>query len=163
MRKVRGRPQSAPPAFILRWIKDYIGSVEILTRRCKFTLGGHRPAGKLETMGAHNQTRYHALYLAARDPRVLVRKLAISVAAYALSLIDLIADFVPVLGYLEDSDAPSVVTNVRYWHKADISPLADYFAAYTMQWLSRINCGYLDLPLVAHHLERHVGPRSAQP
>jgi uncharacterized membrane protein YkvA (DUF1232 family) len=46
----------------------------------------------------------HALYLAARDPRVpwYAKVLAIAVAAYALSPIDLIPDFVPVLGYLDD-------------------------------------------------------------
>ncbi|MGA7666171.1 MAG: DUF1232 domain-containing protein [Pseudolabrys sp.] len=46
----------------------------------------------------------HALYLAARDPRVPwhAKALAIAVAAYALSPIDLIPDFVPVLGYVDD-------------------------------------------------------------
>jgi uncharacterized membrane protein YkvA (DUF1232 family) len=46
----------------------------------------------------------HALYLAGRDPRVpwWVKTLALLVAAYALSPIDLIPDFVPVLGYLDD-------------------------------------------------------------
>jgi uncharacterized membrane protein YkvA (DUF1232 family) len=46
----------------------------------------------------------HALYLAARDPRVpwYAKALAIGVAAYAASPIDLIPDFVPVLGYLDD-------------------------------------------------------------
>ena len=45
-----------------------------------------------------------ALWLAARDPRVpLTAKLvAGAVAAYALSPIDLIPDFIPVLGYLDD-------------------------------------------------------------
>jgi uncharacterized membrane protein YkvA (DUF1232 family) len=45
-----------------------------------------------------------ALYLAVRDPRVPwpVKLLAGLVAAYALSPIDLIPDFVPVLGYLDD-------------------------------------------------------------
>lgn len=45
-----------------------------------------------------------ALWLAARDPRTpLAAKLAAgAVAAYALSPIDLIPDFVPVLGYLDD-------------------------------------------------------------
>ncbi|WP_207483388.1 YkvA family protein [Arenibaculum pallidiluteum] len=45
-----------------------------------------------------------ALWLAARDPRVpLPAKVAAAlVAAYALSPIDLIPDFVPVLGYLDD-------------------------------------------------------------
>lgn len=45
-----------------------------------------------------------ALWLAARDRRVpLYAKLvAGAVAAYALSPIDLIPDFIPVLGYLDD-------------------------------------------------------------
>lgn len=45
-----------------------------------------------------------ALWLAARDPRVpLTAKLvAGAVAAYALSPVDLIPDFIPVLGYLDD-------------------------------------------------------------
>jgi len=44
------------------------------------------------------------VYFAARDPDtpVLVRFLAIIVAAYALSPIDLIPDFIPVIGYLDD-------------------------------------------------------------
>jgi uncharacterized membrane protein YkvA (DUF1232 family) len=46
----------------------------------------------------------HALYLASRDPRVpwYTKALAIMVAGYALSPIDLIPDFIPVLGYLDD-------------------------------------------------------------
>ena len=45
-----------------------------------------------------------ALWLAARDPRtpILAKIAAAVVAAYALSPIDLIPDFVPVLGYLDD-------------------------------------------------------------
>jgi uncharacterized membrane protein YkvA (DUF1232 family) len=46
----------------------------------------------------------HALYLSARDPRVpwYAKAVALAVAAYALSPIDLIPDFIPVLGYLDD-------------------------------------------------------------
>jgi uncharacterized membrane protein YkvA (DUF1232 family) len=46
----------------------------------------------------------HAVYLAARDPRTpwYAKALAVCVAAYALSPIDLIPDFIPVLGYLDD-------------------------------------------------------------
>ena len=44
----------------------------------------------------------HAIYLAARDPRVprYAKLAATCVGAYALSPIDLIPDFIPVLGYL---------------------------------------------------------------
>lgn len=44
------------------------------------------------------------VYFAARDPRTSwsVRLLALLVAAYALSPIDLIPDFIPILGYLDD-------------------------------------------------------------
>jgi uncharacterized membrane protein YkvA (DUF1232 family) len=46
----------------------------------------------------------HALYLASRDPRVpwYAKALALAVAAYAASPIDLIPDFIPVIGYLDD-------------------------------------------------------------
>ena len=46
----------------------------------------------------------HAIYWAARDPRVpwYAKALAICVAGYALSPIDLIPDFVPILGYMDD-------------------------------------------------------------
>jgi uncharacterized membrane protein YkvA (DUF1232 family) len=45
-----------------------------------------------------------ALWLAARDPRVpwYAKAVAGAVAAYALGPIDLIPDFIPVFGYLDD-------------------------------------------------------------
>jgi uncharacterized membrane protein YkvA (DUF1232 family) len=44
------------------------------------------------------------IWIAARDPRVpwYAKAVAVGVAAYALSPIDLIPDFIPVLGYLDD-------------------------------------------------------------
>ncbi len=46
----------------------------------------------------------HATWLAARDPRTpfAAKALGVFVAGYALSPLDLIPDFVPVLGLLDD-------------------------------------------------------------
>ena len=46
----------------------------------------------------------HALYFASRDPRVpwYAKAIAVCVAAYAASPIDLIPDFIPIIGYLDD-------------------------------------------------------------
>lgn len=45
-----------------------------------------------------------ALYLAARDPRVpwYTKGVALLILAYARSPIDLIPDFIPVVGYVDD-------------------------------------------------------------
>lgn len=47
----------------------------------------------------------HAVWLAVRDPRtpLLAKLFGVLVAAYALSPIDLIPDFIPVLGLLDDA------------------------------------------------------------
>src|SRR6478672_4265846 len=60
--------------------------------------------GQLKIWARALRRDVHALYLAARDPRVpwYAKALAIAVAAYATSPIDLIPDFIPVLGYLDD-------------------------------------------------------------
>ena len=51
------------------------------------------------------------LWFALRDPRTpwLARALAWLVVAYALSPIDLIPDFIPVLGYLDDLLLPGLI------------------------------------------------------
>lgn len=50
------------------------------------------------------KTETYALYLAYQDPRVplYARVFIAVVVAYAFSPIDLIPDFIPVLGYLDD-------------------------------------------------------------
>jgi len=50
------------------------------------------------------QHETYALYLAGRDPRTpwYAKVLIAGVVAYAVSPIDLIPDFIPVLGYLDD-------------------------------------------------------------
>jgi len=59
---------------------------------------------RIGDLGRRLAVEAHAAWLAARDPRVPwpARILAIAVAAYALSPIDLIPDFIPVLGWLDD-------------------------------------------------------------
>lgn len=61
-------------------------------------------AANLKTWARTLKQHTLTVYFAARDPRtpLLVRLLALLVAAYALSPIDLIPDFIPVIGYLDD-------------------------------------------------------------
>ena len=54
----------------------------------------------------HNiKVQAHAIWLCARDPQLGwgPRLLAFAIAGYALSPIDLIPDFIPVLGLLDDA------------------------------------------------------------
>jgi uncharacterized membrane protein YkvA (DUF1232 family) len=59
---------------------------------------------KLKTWARALKRDVVALWLAARDPRVpwYAKAAAGAVAAYALSPVDLIPDFIPILGYLDD-------------------------------------------------------------
>jgi len=59
---------------------------------------------KLKARASALQTEVHALYIASRDPRTpwYAKALAFLVVAYVLSPIDLIPDFIPVFGYLDD-------------------------------------------------------------
>ena len=61
-------------------------------------------AGTLKAWARAIRRDAHAVYLAARDPRTpwYAKALAFCVAGYALSPIDLIPDFIPVVGYLDD-------------------------------------------------------------
>lgn len=58
----------------------------------------------LKQRARHLKAETFALYLAARDPRTpwYAKLLVAGIVAYAFSPIDLIPDFVPVLGYLDD-------------------------------------------------------------
>lgn len=60
--------------------------------------------GQLRDWARKLKREVGALWLAARDPRTpkLAKFVALATAAYALSPIDLIPDFVPVLGLLDD-------------------------------------------------------------
>jgi uncharacterized membrane protein YkvA (DUF1232 family) len=83
----------------------------------------------------------HAIYLAARDPRVpwYAKALAVVVAGYALSPIDLIPDFIPVLGYVDDL----IIVPLGIWATISLIPanvLAEYraVASATVRPVSRV-------------------------
>ena len=59
---------------------------------------------KLKEAARKLRTETRALLIAARDPRTpwLARLLVVGIVAYAASPIDLIPDFIPVIGYLDD-------------------------------------------------------------
>lgn len=59
---------------------------------------------RLKTHAKALKTEIRALMIASRDPRTpwAAKALAVLIVAYALSPIDLIPDFIPVLGYLDD-------------------------------------------------------------
>jgi len=69
----------------------------------------------------------HAIYLAAHSPRVPwhAKIIAIAVAGYALSPIDLIPDFIPVLGYADDL----IIVPLGIWLAVSLIPqevMAEY-------------------------------------
>ena len=57
---------------------------------------------KMKANRLKNET--YALYLASKDPRTpwYAKVFAVLIIGYALSPIDLIPDFIPVIGYLDD-------------------------------------------------------------
>ncbi len=59
------------------------------------------------------RTEAHAIWFAVRDPRtpLLAKLVGVLVAAYALSPIDLIPDFIPVLGLVDDA----IVIPIGVW------------------------------------------------
>ncbi len=59
---------------------------------------------RLKTRARALKKEVYAVYIAARDPRTpwYAKALIFLIVAYALSPIDLIPDFVPILGYLDD-------------------------------------------------------------
>src|ERR1700712_2777356 len=84
---------------------------------------------RLKTWASVLKRDSHAIYLASRNPRVpwYAKALAIAVAAYALSPVDLIPDFIPVIGYLDEL----VVLPLGIWLVVSLIPdhvMAEYRA-----------------------------------
>lgn len=84
----------------------------------------------------------HAVWLAARDPRTpwAARAVGLLVAAYALSPIDLVPDFVPVLGLVDDA----ILIPAGLWlferlvtpaHMAEHRAAAERAAARPVSWV----------------------------
>jgi uncharacterized membrane protein YkvA (DUF1232 family) len=68
---------------------------------------------QLKTRARALKREAYAIYLAARDPRTpwYAKALIFFVIAHTFSPIDLIPDFVPILGYLDDL----IITPVGIW------------------------------------------------
>lgn len=85
------------------------------------------------------------LWFACRDPRtpVWLKALAFGVVAYALSPIDLVPDFIPVLGYLDDVILlPVLIWLIVRWLPDDVAregrqQAADWMAARQAKPVSR--------------------------
>jgi membrane protein DedA with SNARE-associated domain/uncharacterized membrane protein YkvA (DUF1232 family) len=67
-------------------------------------VAGGRLGARVRAWARDLRRHVYAIYLAARDPRVpwYARALALLIAAYAVSPVDLIPDFIPVLGHLDE-------------------------------------------------------------
>jgi membrane protein DedA with SNARE-associated domain/uncharacterized membrane protein YkvA (DUF1232 family) len=67
-------------------------------------LAGGRRGARVRGWAANLRRDVHAVYLASRDRRVpwYAKGLALLIAAYAVSPVDLIPDFIPILGHLDD-------------------------------------------------------------
>jgi len=75
----------------------------VLTYLYRLVAGGRLGAGVRE-WARWLRRDVHAVYLSARDPRVpwYAKAWALLIAAYAVTPVDLIPDFIPVLGHLDD-------------------------------------------------------------
>jgi len=88
--------------YLDRASKSIIGLI-VLTYLYRLVAGG-RLGGRVRDWGRAMLRDLQAVYLASRDPRVpwYAKAVALAVAAYAVSPVDLIPDFIPVLGHLDE-------------------------------------------------------------
>src|SRR5262245_22587939 len=77
-----------------------------MVARCRRWYSGAVPSREwTRSVMGRIEREIHALSLAARDPRVpwYAKALAVAIVTYAFSPVDLIPDFIPVIGYLDDA------------------------------------------------------------
>jgi membrane protein DedA with SNARE-associated domain/uncharacterized membrane protein YkvA (DUF1232 family) len=93
-----------------RLVGDYVDrasriiiSLIVLIYLWRLVAGG-RLGARMRAWAGDLRRDIYAIYLGARDPRVpwYARALALLIAAYAVSPVDLIPDFIPVLGHLDE-------------------------------------------------------------
>ena len=106
-----------------------------------------RVIGTIKSWAAAMRRDVAALLLAVRDPRTppVARIIAALVVAYASSPIDLIPDFIPVLGYLDDL----IIVPLGLALVLKLIPpalMAEYRATATQQPVSRL--GWVGLVVV---------------
>lgn len=73
--------------------------------------------GILRTLSGHFgiwKTEFYVLYLAVRDGRtpLLPKLIAVMLAGYLISPVDLLSDFIPLLGYIDDAVAVPLGTTL---------------------------------------------------
>jgi len=92
--------------------------------------------GKIKLWAGQLKLELTAIYIASKDNRTprMAKLLAIAVVAYALSPIDLIPDFIPVLGLLDDLIIVRLIphdlmTNFRQNAKTLTKPSSNWTAA----------------------------------
>ena len=75
---------------------------------------------QLKNRASALKTEVYAIYIAARDPRTpwYAKALIFFVVAHTFSPIDLIPDFIPILGYLDDL----IITPVGIWLAVRLIP-----------------------------------------
>ncbi len=101
-----GAPRHLITAFRYPWKVRvvFLSSKILMCLRTPSTMPPPSRAERWRERARQLKTEAHAVYLASRDPRVPwpTKLLAACVVAYLFSPIDLIPDFIPVLGYLDD-------------------------------------------------------------
>jgi len=97
--------ERVPPGKTRKEAKNIlVFSMNTIPRKMRMTFTGQVDLKKWKDKARKIKVELYALYLAYRDPRVPLHAkiFAALVVGYAFSPIDLIPDFIPIIGYLDD-------------------------------------------------------------